>query len=182
MSQSTNHAPIHPDTPRWTETLLDRSEVLIRPLQPQDREAERAFIEGLSLEARRFRFLGQVASPSEALIDQLTNVDFQHDAAFAATAAEDSRERIVGVARFCLDSSGTSCECAVTVADEWRERGLGTTLMRHLVEVARERGIRTMYSMDSAENIAMSDLARHLGFVSRVDPEDSTQVIHTLAL
>ena len=182
MSPSSRHAPSHPDTPRWTATLLDRSEVLIRPLQPHDREAERAFIEGLSLQARRFRFLGQVASPSEALIDLMTDVDFEYDAAFAATVADDSRERIVGVARFCLDRGGTSCECAVTVADDWRERGLGTTLMRRLIDVARERGIRTMYSVDSAENVAMSDLARHLGFSSRIDPDDSTQCIHTLAL
>jgi len=182
MNTSTELAPLHPDTPRWTATLADRSQVLIRPISSQDRHAEKAFIEGLSPQARRFRFLGQVASPSAALIDQLTDVDFGHDAAFAATVPDGPRERIVGVARFCVDRGSVSCECAVTVADDWRERGLGTTLMRHLIDVARERGIRRMYSVDSAENVAMSDLARHLGFSTSIDPEDSTQYIHTLAL
>lgn len=172
----------HRDTPRWTETLLDRSSVLIRPLQPRDREAERAFIEGLSLQARRFRFLGQIASPSAALLDQLTDVDFEHEVAFAATVAEDAHERIVGVARYSVDPEDSRCECAVTVADDWRERGLGTVLMRHLIEIARQRGIRTMYSIDSAENVAMADLARHLGFKSHIDPEDASQCIHSLEL
>lgn len=182
MSKPTDHPVLHPDTPRWTETLLDHSQVLIRPLQPKDREAERAFIEGLSLQAKRFRFLGQIASPSASLIEQLTNLDFDRDVAFAATIAEDAHERIVGVARYGVDADGSRCECAVTVAEDWRERGLGTALMRHLIEIARQRGIRVMYSIDSAENVAMSDLARHLGFDSRIDPEDASQCIHTLEL
>ena len=36
--------------------------------------------------------------------------------------------------------------------------------MKHLIEVARSRGIKRMWSMDSAENLAMADLAHYLGF------------------
>ena len=39
-----------------------------------------------------------------------------------------------------------------------------------------------MYSMDSAENTHMHDLAKALGFHTRPDPDDATQVIHQLAL
>ena len=39
-----------PDQPRWTETLRDGSQVVVRPLAQADREAERAFIEELSPE------------------------------------------------------------------------------------------------------------------------------------
>ena len=42
--------------------------------------------------------------------------------------------------------------------DDWQNKGLGAILMKHLIEVARARGIKRMWSMDSAENIAMSDL------------------------
>lgn len=171
-----------PDYPRWSETLRDGRHVLIRPITPQDHAAERAFLEGLSMEARRFRFLGQMKCPSEALIDRLTDIDHVHEVAFAAVVADDSRERIVGVSRYSTDQEGTSCECAVTVSDEWQHHGLGTLLMRHLIEVARARGIRRMYSIDSAENVHMGDLARFLGFKTRVDPEDRTQVIHELTL
>lgn len=171
-----------PEYPRWSETLRDRSRVLIRPIAPQDREAERAFIEGLSAQSRRFRFLGQVGRPSEQLLERLTCIDHQRDAAFVAVVAEDAHQKIVGASRFSTDDDGLRCECAVTVDDEWHDKGLGTLLMRHLIEVARARGIRNMYSIDSAENIAMADLAVFLGFRTRVDPEDSTQLIHELAL
>jgi GNAT superfamily N-acetyltransferase len=168
--------------PRWSETLRDHSHVVIRPIAPQDREAERAFIEGLSPTSRHFRFLGQVCRPSERLLDQLTRNDAIHDVAFAAVAEEGARERIVGVSRYSTGPDGEDCECAVTVADDWQGKGLGTLLLKHLVDVARVRGIHRMYSIDLAENQRMTELAGDLGFNTRSDPDDASQVIHELIL
>ena len=168
--------------PRWSETLHDNSYVLIRPITRQDEAAERAFIEGLSTQSRRYRFLGAVACASDRLIEQFTNIDYVHEVAFAAVIPEDAHERIVGVSRYSTDADGVNCECAVTVSDEWQQKGLGTLLMRHLIEVARARGIRRMTSIDVAENAKMQDLATHLGFRTRVDPDDASQVIHELDL
>lgn len=171
-----------PDYPRWSETLRDHTHVVIRPITPQDKTAERDFIEGLSMEARRYRFLGQVRCPSESLIEQFTHIDYVHEVAFVAVTPEDGHERIVGVSRYSTDEPGEVCECAVTVTDEWQNKGLGTLLMRHLIDVARARGIRRMFAIDSAENVRMQDLARYLGFDRRSDPDDATQVIHELNL
>lgn len=171
-----------PEFPRWSETLRDRSHVLIRPITPQDQDAERAFIEGLSTDARRYRFLGQVRHPSEQLIDQLTRIDYMHDVAFVAVTVDAGVERIVGAGRYSTDQSGSQCECAVTVDDEWQNKGLGTMLMRHLIDVAHSHGIRRMMSIDSADNVRMKELARYLGFDTRVDPDDASQVIHELDL
>lgn len=171
-----------PDYPRWSETLRDQSHVVIRPITKQDKAAERDFIEQLSPVARRFRFLGQVRHPSERLISQLTDIDYVHEVAFVAVIPEDARERIVGVSRYSTDQDGLNCECAVTVSDEWQHKGLGTLLMKHLIEVARAGGIRKMISIDSAENLQMKELAKYLGFRTRVDPDDASQVLHELDL
>jgi GNAT superfamily N-acetyltransferase len=171
-----------PDSLRWSETLRDNSQVLIRPITSQDGQAERAFIEGLSPESRRFRFLGQVKYPSDALIKQLTDIDNDRQMAFVAVIPDGDRERIVGVSRYGMDAGGTSCECAVTVDDAWHDRGLGTLLMRHLIEVARSHGIHRMLSVDAADNARMRELASFLGFQTRIDPDDASQVIHELTL
>ena len=171
-----------PDRPRWTETLRDQTQVVIRPVRTQDAGAERTFIDALSPQARRFRFLGQMKHPSDELIAQLTNLDYIHDLAFAAVVHDDSRDKFVGVARYSTDADGTDCECAVTVLDDWQGKGLGSVLMTHLIEVAKSRGIKRMWSLDSAENLAMADLAAHLGFHRSHDPDNSTQVIHSLSL
>lgn len=171
-----------PDYPRWTEVLRDRTRVVIRPIGKQDVAEERAFIEALSPQTRRFRFLGQVRHPSIELITRLTDIDYSEAVAFAAVVPDGAREKFLGVSRYSTDRDGTSCECAVTVLDEWHHKGLGTVLMKHLIEVARARGIRYMFSIDSAENVEMADLAKYLGFGRSIDPEDRTQVIHSLWL
>ncbi len=171
-----------PDYPRWSEMLRDRSHVLIRPVCKQDAAAERAFIEALSPQSSRFRFLGQVRHPSSEMIEQFTNLDYVHDLAFAAVVHDDSKDRFVGVSRYSTSTDGTDCECAVTVLDEWQHKGLGVILMKHLIDVARSRGIKRMWSIDSAENLAISDLAHYLGFQRDQDPEDASQVIHSLWL
>jgi len=170
------------DVPRWSELLRDRSHVVVRPLVHQDREAERAFIEQLSAQACRFRFLGFVHHASERLLDTLLQLDPERDVAFAAVVAEGAHEKIVGVSRFSVDQDHRQCECAVVVDDEWQNKGLGTLLMRRLIEVARMRGIRVMRSIDLAENVRMADLAQELGFTRRMDPDDASQVIHELSL
>ncbi len=170
------------DGPSWTETLSDGAPVAIRPIRKEDAALERAFIKRLSPESRRLRFLGQMNEASDALVRSLTDIDYRRDVAFIALVSSDGENREIGVARYSTNADGSACECAVTVADEWRHRGLGVILMRHLIDVARENGVKSMFSIDEADNSAMRDLARFLGFRRRRDPDDATQVIHTLAL
>ncbi len=168
--------------PRWSEMLRDHRHVLIRPIHAQDKAAARTFVDGLASHARRVRFLGHSSHPAEHLLAQITNIDYAHDMGFIAVVREDSQEKVVGVCRYRTDSDGVQCECVVTVAENWQRKGLGVLLMRRLIEVARDRGISSMYSIDSVENTQVSDLARFLGFASRPHPDDSRLVIHALNL
>jgi L-amino acid N-acyltransferase YncA len=119
---------------------------------------------------------------SPALLDQLVNLDRQKDMAFVALVHDSGVLREVGVSRYSTSGDDEHCECAVTVADDWQHRGLGVTLMRHLIDVARRNGFRQMFSMDAASNEPMRDLAHYLGFERKRDPQDATQVIHSLEL
>jgi GNAT superfamily N-acetyltransferase len=166
----------------WIETLNDGSPVLIRPLRPEDRQRETAFIKRLSEQACRFRFLGKLKEASPALLDQLMDVDQRSRMAFVALAHDNGELRMVGVSRYGASGDEKQCECAVTVADDWRQRGLAVLLMRRLIDIARKNGFHTMFSIDAAENEPMRELAGYLGFQRRLDPDDGTQVIHTLDL
>lgn len=174
--------PLSAASPQWEHTLRNGARVLIRPLGKADAALERAFIESLSAQSRRFRFLGQIGCPSDELIRRLTEIDYQHDVAFAAFAYVNGAEREVGVARYSISADEQSCECAVVVSDDFHGQGLGTLLMKHLIDIARDRGIREMCSLDASENFPMRDLAQSLGFRREPDPEDGSQVIHKLAL
>jgi GNAT superfamily N-acetyltransferase len=187
MSGHAHCAYSPPDFPTGCEatfpmdTLRDGSQVTIRPICKGDIELERQFIERLSPEARRYRFLYTIATPSEALLQRLTDIDTRNEAALIAVVDEGVHEREVGVARFSSTPDGTA-EVAVTVDGDWQGRGLATLLMQRLITVARERGITALFSMDPAGNERMRELAASLGFTRKPDPQDATQVIYTLAL
>ncbi len=168
--------------PRWDEVLRDGRHVLIRPVRKEDAAAERAFIEALSPEARRYRFLGQVSHPSDELIERFTDIDYEHEVAFAAVFRDGEREQFVGLCRYSTNAEETDCECAVTVLDAWQNKGLGALLLTRLIEVARSRDIKYMWSMDSIDNLAMAELAQYMGFRHKPDPDDSSQVIYSLWL
>jgi GNAT superfamily N-acetyltransferase len=168
--------------PRWSECLRDGTRVLVRPLVEADADAEREFLESLSPESRRFRFLGQIGHPSEEMIRQLTQVDCPRDIAFAALADVPGRDHLLGVSRYAGSADGSDCEIAVTVRDDWQHRGVGTLLLAHLLQVAKARGIKRVWSIDAASNTRMDELARYFGFERRPDPRDATQVIHSLWL
>lgn len=183
MEPIASSPPVDPAAgkPSWSEELRDGSKVLIRPIRADDAAAERAFIEALSTGARHDRFLGQMGHPSESTIRHLVDLDFVHDVGFVAVDQGDP-EVFVGVGRYSTGADPACCECAITVMDAWQGRGLATVLMTHLIEVAKSRGITRMWSIDSAENSRMRDLAQHLGFERKPDPDNSSQVLHTLSL
>ncbi|TLM76442.1 GNAT family N-acetyltransferase [Microbulbifer harenosus] len=165
-----------------TEKLRNGQVVVIRPLDRSDIDLEREFITNLSLESRHFRFLGGVGAPSEKLLQQLTDIDHDQREAFIATIDEDGHEVEIGASRYVLESTGKAAECAVVIADAWQMQGLGTLLLNRLIESARARGIDHLYSIDSASNAKLREVARNMGWDCRTDPEDHTQVIYTLDL
>lgn len=175
-------AYVSPDYPRCTVVLRNGAKSLVRPIQRGDMIAERRFIEGLSPTTRRQRFLGQVNSPSARFLEALTDIDYANDVALAAFDPDAAQSTIVGVARYAVDNTRERCECAVVVADAWQRNGLGTALMRQLIKIAQERGIRLMESIDLAGNSEMRELAHALGFHPRTDPRDPRQVIYALPL
>lgn len=167
--------------PHWIDQLDDGRHVLVRPLGADDREREYNFIKGLSRESRHARFLGEINEPGKTLMDQLMDVDNQQRLAFIALVHDNGQLIEIGVARYA-EARTDECECAVTVADDWQQLGLGYILMQHLIKAARANGFKRMYTIDGATNSRLRDLTRDLGFHSVIDPNDSTQVISSIEL
>ena len=171
MNPSQQNADPDIDAMQWSERLGDGHRVHIRPIGPNDLSRERAFLARLSPEARGYRFLGLIKDVDSDVVRELTRVDPDTEVALIALAGgADGPE--IGVARYRSSDDGTHCDCAVAVDPAWKRRGVGRLLMRHLIDIARTRGIRRMYAIDAARCADTHRLAEHLGFRSRPDPED----------
>lgn len=166
-----------------TEVMLhDGTRVLTRPINAKDAGLERRFIEALSPSARHYRFLETLNTPSEALLKMMTQINPTTDVAYVAVLGTGDSEVEIGVGRFSVLPEGNNCEFAVTVGDEWQNKGLGTFLMERLISAARARGLETMFSSDASDNTRMRQFAEHLHFHHRQDPDDARLVRYSVDL
>lgn len=140
--------------------LRDGASIVIRPIEPDDRELLRSGFEQLSDRSRYFRFQSSAPHLGEEQLSYLTVVD-HHDHEALVAVDPDSHEG-VGVARF-IRISDEAAECAIVVADNWQNRGVGTKLLDRLVERARDEGIERFIALVLAENPDAIRLLERLG-------------------
>ncbi|MBU1191943.1 MAG: bifunctional acetate--CoA ligase family protein/GNAT family N-acetyltransferase [Gammaproteobacteria bacterium] len=169
------HMAIHPYPAQLVSLsqLPDGTDLTIRPIRPEDAQIEQAFVRGLSPQAKYFRFMQSLQELSREELIRLTQLDYHRDLALIATVITAGTEQEIGVARYAMNPDGDSCEFALVVADAWQHRGIGSRLMRALMDAARARGFRSMEGEVLGSNQGMLDLVRELGFsvhTSQSDP------------
>jgi RimJ/RimL family protein N-acetyltransferase len=149
------------------ERLPDGAQVLIRPIRPNDKGLLADGLRRLSPQSAQRRFLTPKRSFSRAELRYLTEVDGLDHVALVAESPSAPDRRLIAVGRFVrLHDDPRAAEVAVTVADEWQGRGLGSVLGRHLTHLARNRDIRRFTATMSSDNVPahrlMAKLTQHL--------------------
>lgn len=167
---------------RWSQSLSGGAHVLIRPINRLDASAERGFIDGLPSDTKRLHFTAQIQRSTEKYSALLSPLDAANEVTLVAVVKDGAAEKIVGMARYSNDVAHNRCECALAVGDDWHHKGLGTALMKHLIELARINQIAAMQSRELAENLSMRTLLHELDFHVQLDPHDARLVIYTLEL
>lgn len=168
------HMAIHP-YPGGLETreqLADGTDVILRPIRPEDADIEKDFIRRLSSQSKYFRFMQALQELTPEMLVRFTQIDYDLEMALIAVVGEDGGEREIGVARYSTNPDGRSCEFAIVVADEWQHKGVGNRLMARLMEIARARGLEEIEGEVLAANQEMLAMAAKLGFKVTVSDED----------
>jgi GNAT superfamily N-acetyltransferase len=147
--------------------LPDGERVTVRAIRPQDAGQLQAYVRGLSGEIRRSRFLGAVSELAPARLDRLTHMAAPGELALLAFADIGGESPIIGEAILVTEPHSRRSEIALSVADAWQRKGLGTRLLRNLECRARMLGARDMFGDVLRTNTAMKCLARREGFVIR---------------
>jgi len=145
-----------------TETLRDGSVVEIRAQRPDDVEGMRNTLKRMSEESIVRRFFAPRRSFSPKEVASFIDIDFDKHVALVACLSVEGRPRIVGGGRYIMTAPGTA-EVAFAIDDALQHRGLGSLLLKHLVLIAREQGLRQFVAEMLPENTAMLGLLRRSG-------------------
>ena len=102
---------------------------------------------------------------SQAEVERFTCVDYVDR--FALVVADD--HQLIAVGRYERLEGTDEAEVAFVVADDHQHHGIGTMLLEHLADVARQHGIRTFVASTMADNHDMLHVFADSGFpVTRV--------------
>ncbi|MCP4936809.1 MAG: bifunctional acetate--CoA ligase family protein/GNAT family N-acetyltransferase [bacterium] len=158
------------------EILADGTPLTIRPIRPEDAQSEQAFVRDLSFESKKFRFMHAMNELTPAALVRFTQIDYSHEMAFVAVAHEkdnDADKHVqLGVARYVINPDETSCEFAIVVSDNRQHEGIGTRLMKVLMDAARDHGLTMIEGSVLADNHNMLRLMDELGFTNKRSKED----------
>jgi len=154
---------IDPRTYAVERPLLDGTVAHIRGIRADDKQRLRDAFHRLTGRSVYFRFFSGMRELSDELLAYFTEVDFRDHVALVAVEPLSEDECIVGVGRY-IHTGPKRAEVALGVVDDHQSRGIGTVLLRCLVDVARESGIDCFEAEVLAENHQMLEVFAHSGF------------------
>ena len=162
----------YPDQYETTTRTRDGLDIFIRPIKPEDASLLLELCHDLSQESIYYRFHSPLKTLPKEMLARFTQIDYDRDMALVAMDRSHSEEKILGVANLMSKAGGIEPEFAVVVGDPWQGKGVGAVLMEHLIAIARERDMASIWGFVLTENTHMLALARKLGFdISKVPNE-----------
>jgi acetyltransferase len=159
--------------------LEDGTDVLLRPIRPEDEGIEAEFINGLSEETSRYRFFNIVRNLPHSDLARFCNIDYDREMAIVAEITEGGRRREIGVGRIITEPDRRRGEFAVVIADRYQSKGLGRKLVDMLIDIANEKRLESIYGVVLRDNQNMLSLCKEMGFTMRPE-EDYMRVELTL--
>ncbi|WP_331446317.1 GNAT family N-acetyltransferase [Streptomyces xanthochromogenes] len=164
-------ARLGPRVPRGEDvlTLPEGNEITVRRAAPSDLEAAKAMHERCSDRTLGLRYHGPVAD-ADRYLGHLLSPRYGR-----TLAVQTASGRLVALGHLLWD--GDETEVALVVEDSWQRRGIGSELLRRLVELAVEARCDSVYAVTQSSNTGMVAAMRGLGLPLDYQIEEGTLVV-----
>jgi len=144
--------------------LRDGGLAHIRPIVPEDADGLHDMFHRMGRESVYHRFFRHKRDLSEEELRYFTRLDYDDRMAFIA----EQGGRIIAVGRYDrLEEDKKVAEVAFAVEDGQQGRGIGTQLLTHLTNYARNNGVEAFRAYVLPDNYPMMRVFRGSGFVLR---------------
>ncbi|MEG4799705.1 bifunctional acetate--CoA ligase family protein/GNAT family N-acetyltransferase [Microcoleus sp. ARI1-B5] len=167
---------IRPYPTQYVQTWSTKGDrpITIRPIRPEDEPLMVLFHEELSEESVYLRYAHMVKLKHRIAHERLTRIcfiDYDREMVLVADRLdpETSEHRILGVARLSKLHGTNEAEFALIVSDRYQQRGLGTELLRRMLQIGREEKLQAIVGYILNSNYKMQSLCKKLGFELQPD-------------
>ncbi len=149
--------------------LRNGTEVVIRPIRPEDEPLMAKFHQTLSARSVYLRYGEPSSLSARTTHERLTRicfVDYDREIALVAEHTEPAtRERaILAVGRLSKLHGSNEARFAILVGDPYQRQGLGTELLRRLLAIGRDERLERISAAILPENREIQTVARRLGY------------------
>ena len=151
-----------PAKPELITQLRTGERVRVRRVRVSDEDALQDLLYRLSEESTFLRFFGHRCTHPHREV--LGMVELDESCAVALVACLAETDELLGIARADADPRTRAAELAVTIADVWQNKGLGSLLLENLAEAARAAGFSSLTAEVLPANGRMQRLLRRQGF------------------
>ncbi|MGH9712188.1 MAG: bifunctional acetate--CoA ligase family protein/GNAT family N-acetyltransferase [Candidatus Acidiferrales bacterium] len=170
----------------WPWTTKNGAPVTIRPIRPEDEPLMVQFHASLSEQSVYLRYFHMEKLSTRVAHDRLIQkcfIDYEREMALVVDHQDPQtgEHEIRAVGRLTKVPGTPEAEVAVLVSDHAQKQGLGTELVRHLIEVGRDEKIEHIVANILPENDGMRALARHFQFRTR-ESDDPSMLVAVLNL
>lgn len=147
---------------RWT--MKDGTEVTIRPIRPEDEPMLVTFHESLSDRTVYLRYLHLLKLSQRVAHDRLVRICFIDYDREMALVIETGDHKVVAVGRLQKLAGTPEAELAILVSDQYQRVGIGSELIRRLIQVARDEKLERIRADILADNNTMQRIVAKAGF------------------
>ena len=155
----------YPQALEAAATLRNGRPVLFRPIRPEDEAAHYAFLSQMSEQDLVYRFFHYVKELPRRDMARLTQIDYDREMAFIASATgADGKPETLGVVRAVAAPDSHVAEFAIIIRSDLKGQGLGSGLLRKMIDYSAARGIRTFTGDVMYDNQPMLNLLKAFGF------------------
>jgi acyl-CoA hydrolase/GNAT superfamily N-acetyltransferase len=152
--------PEHLETRRTTRAGVP---VFLRPVRISDEPLLKDFFYSLSDRSMYRRFLTPTVEMSHERLQDFVVIDYTKEMIILAVIEDAGREIVAGLGEYYLEDDGLRANVAFAVRDEFQNRGIGTDLLRYLIQIARKQGLRGVTAEVLKENEPMLRVFEKMG-------------------
>ena len=150
---------------------FDNDDYILRPLRPADERKLQEFFYSHNKETLLMRYNHHVTSMSREKSCNLVSVDQSKDLALCFTESNHNGESIQAVGRYYLIESKNTCEAAFVIKESKRGKGMATSLLKEMIQIAQKRDIDKMVATVRRDNKPMLAVFEHNGFVRKTSDD-----------